>query len=520
MDYENILEMPDETRQIILKAIEIYAAIKDENLFCAQPEAGERGNRKELANSDKKVASLFLASLIVESDAKKLMSEYEITAEKIFDYLGIEKECIQSLDDDIYEQYYSEYFKLILFAIKKQMAGRLNVTSKSFFPEIIPCVTTDIDLMGSKVLNWIYRENKWDNLIASSHISIKMMRISLEEKLAKAKVEQPKIFSDSFRENLDISLQGKTMLDKYGVYLTDKEYTTNPAIGREAELRNLMVALLTPEKSPILVGPAGTGKTGMVEGLSYLIQLKQVPKRLENMRIVKINTSTIVAGCSYVGMLEERVEQLVKELQDDLNTILFIDEIHTAMGAGSSSKSNMDVSNMLKPYLDRGQIKIIGATTNEEYEKYIVPATAFKRRFEKINLNEPEKDVVIQILHGTIPKLEKITEVKFDFNSGETVAILELITSLSDKKHRAFNDVEYNPALALSILAKSFAFAALESRESVQIEDIVSSISACERINQIARNEYSKRIVEEFKKNNDNLDSKVVGIETLKRGRK
>ena len=152
-------------------------------------------------------------------------------------------------------------------------------------------------------------------------------------------------------------------------FLTNKNYLSNPAIDCEEEIEELEIALLTPSKSAILVGPPGVGKTAITEGLAYRISKGQVPPALQNKQILKINTSSLVRGCTLVGMFEAKVEKLMQYLSENPDTILFVDEIHTAIGAGLGSKGNLDLANIMKPYIDRGQVKVIGATTEEEYEE-------------------------------------------------------------------------------------------------------------------------------------------------------
>lgn len=141
-------------------------------------------------------------------------------------------------------------------------------------------------------------------------------------------------------------------------FLTNKDYIRNPAIGRENEIENLEIALLMPSKSAILVGETGVGKTAIVEGLAYKIMNGQVSNKLKNKKILKVNTSSIIQGCTFVGALEAKAEKLVQYLIKNPDTILFIAEFHTIIGAGKGNHNTLDLANILKPYLDRGQIKI------------------------------------------------------------------------------------------------------------------------------------------------------------------
>ena len=157
-----------------------------------------------------------------------------------------------------------------------------------------------------------------------------------------------------------------SILKSYGENFTEKEYITNPAIGREEEIKQLALILLTPEKSAILIGKPGVGKTAIVEGFAYRIQIGNVPDVLKTYQVIKVNTSALLGMDPDTG--ESKIQILLDELKNYHNLILFIDEIHTLMGTKGEA---LDFANMFKPGLDRGDIKVIGATTTEEYEQYI-----------------------------------------------------------------------------------------------------------------------------------------------------
>ena len=179
------------------------------------------------------------------------------------------------------------------------------------------------------------------------------------------------------------------VLDMYGEDLTSKTYVTNPAIARDEEIKKLMVVVLTPDKSALLVGKAGIGKTAIVEGLAYLIQQDKVPNALKGYRIIKINSTSLLGKMTINGREEITISLLVEELKKIHKTILFIDEVHTLIGGDSDGP--MDLANILKPALDRGDIKAIGATTTEEYETYVIRDRAFLRRFDRIDVLEPSE---------------------------------------------------------------------------------------------------------------------------------
>ena len=173
-----------------------------------------------------------------------------------------------------------------------------------------------------------------------------------------------------------------SIIKMYGEILTDKEYITNPAIARDEEINKMILALITPDKSALLVGKPGIGKTALVEGLAYRIKKDEVPPILRGWKIIKINVPALLGKIIVNGVEVSKIQLLLSELDNVEKTILFIDEVHLLV-----SKNNLvdvDFANMLKPYLDRGRILMIGATTSEEYEEYILRDRAFVVRFIKI----------------------------------------------------------------------------------------------------------------------------------------
>ena len=188
-----------------------------------------------------------------------------------------------------------------------------------------------------------------------------------------------------------------SILDRYGENFTDKEYITNPAIGRDNQIKELLLVLLTPEKSAILVGKPGVGKTAIVEGLAYRIKNDDVPDLLKGYSVINIKTASLL-GTMPTG--ESKVQLMIDELKEKEKVILFIDEIHMLIGADETS--SVDFANIFKEGLGRGSIKVVGATTTEEYEAYIVRDRAFLRRFERIEVLEPTEETTVEILMKSI----------------------------------------------------------------------------------------------------------------------
>ena len=210
-----------------------------------------------------------------------------------------------------------------------------------------------------------------------------------------------KIDSQTGDETLD-------SLEKYGIDLTAKALNKelDPVIGRDEEITRMMQILIRKSKNnPILLGEPGVGKTAIVEGLAQKIVAKDVPTSLANKRVVALDMSALIAGAKYRGEFEDRLKAVINEVKSAGNIILFIDEIHTIVGAGASEGS-MDAANILKPALARGELHAVGATTLKEYRKYFEKDAALQRRFQPIDIKEPSVNEALQILRGIKERLE------------------------------------------------------------------------------------------------------------------
>jgi len=205
------------------------------------------------------------------------------------------------------------------------------------------------------------------------------------------------------------------ILDHYGKDLTElaKKGGLDPVIGRESEIDQLVQILNKRKKNnPVLVGEAGVGKTAIAEGLALRIANKQVDRWLFNKRIIELNFTSLVSGTKYRGEFEQRMEDILKEVKKNDDVIIFIDELHNVVGAGGASGS-MDAANIIKPALARGEIKVIGATTIDEYKKIIESDSALERRFQKIYINIPDKEETLQILKQLRNRYESYHNVTY-----------------------------------------------------------------------------------------------------------
>lgn len=277
---------------------------------------------------------------------------------------------------------------------------------------------------------------------------------------------------DSSNDSKDIknSPYYKVLLE-YGEDITAKEYITNPAIGREKEIQELIVILLTPEKSGILVGKPGIGKTAIVEGLSYRIQNGNIPDALKNYTILKLSSASLTGIIP--DTQELRIQHVVDNLKNLDRVMVFIDEIHTLIGNGENT---LDFANIFKPVIDRGTIKIIGATTSDEYDRYILRDKAFVRRFQKVEVSEPTREMNIQIMMGTYPKFEKKMGLKLKYTDFIKQNIMAFITDITSEFKRTYETSVRYPDISLTILQQAFSYAAFDNRQEVDIRDVRKAI--------------------------------------------
>ena len=261
------------------------------------------------------------------------------------------------------------------------------------------------------------------NLLWTDSLAVEMLR--------NTNVDPKEVFDqlDILKHKSPESGKSKTPnLDKFGEDLNEKSKTKiDGVIGREKEISRIIQILTRRTKNnPVLIGEAGVGKTAIVEGLAKKIQEGAVPDVIRDKRIINIDMANLVAGTKYRGDFEKRISDTLNEAKENEDIILFIDEIHTLIGAGSSEGS-LDASNILKPYLSRGDITVIGATTINEYRKYIEKEVAFERRMQPIMVEEPTVDETIQIIKGIRDNYEKFHRINI------TDEVIEEAAKLSDR---------------------------------------------------------------------------------------
>ena len=285
-----------------------------------------------------------------------------------------------------------------------------------------------------------------------------------------------------------------SMLERYGENLTEKEYITDPAIARDDEIKQCILTLLTPEKSALLVGKPGIGKTAIVEGLAYRIKKGLVPNVLKDWDLIKINITSIMGTTTSEGLTENRIDLLMKELAGRSKTILFIDETHMLV----SKSGGIDFANMLKAGLDRGTIKMIGATTTEEYEQYILRDRAFLRRFQKVDVLEADKPTVVKILMGTIPKFEHQIGVKINYSDFIKERIMKFIVEMTDEYKRVYEVASRYPDICLTIVANACTYALYDNSTTVTIKHFFKAVCNAKNIYEDAKIKEIERFKVEF----------------------
>ena len=279
------------------------------------------------------------------------------------------------------------------------------------------------------------------------------------------------------QEEAEVSSKTSKGIETYTINLNKlvAEGKVDPLIGRDSEVERVVQILCRRRKNnPLLVGEAGVGKTAIAEGLAKKIVDKTIPEVLQNMVIYSLDLGALIAGTKYRGDFEQRLKTVINQLNEQKNSILFIDEIHTIIGAGSASGGTLDASNILKPALARGTIKCIGATTYQEYRTVFEKDHALTRRFQKIDIEEPSVKTTIDILKGLKVHLEDHHQVKFSNNA--LVSAAELSAKFINERHLPDKaiDVIDEAGAAQKILPKNKQKKNIGTKE---IEDVIAKIA-------------------------------------------
>ena len=319
---------------------------------------------------------------------------------------------------------------------------------------------------------------------------------------------------EAYDDEKDNSLDKENFLSNFTVELTEKasKGEMDPLIGRQDILqRTLQVLCRRLKNNPVHVGEPGVGKTAITEGLAQLIAENKVPKLLQGSKIFYLDMGSLIAGTKYRGDFEERIKKLLNEISKEEKPIVYIDEIHTIVGAGAVSSGAMDASNILKPFLADGKVRFIGSTTYDEYKKYFEKDSALARRFQKIEVPEPSVDDTFNILMGLKEKYESYHNVIYKDEA------LKTAVELSSK----YIKDRFLPDKAIDIMDEAGAYARLNAGENE--ENIVITVGAVEKIvasiAKIPEQSVSNNEVDTLKNLDLNLKKQVFGqgeaIDTL-----
>ena len=371
----------------------------------------------------------------------------------------------------------SEHLLMAILKDKNEISDRLkeyNLTYEKFKTEIINIVgigNKEIDyflytpLLKRVMENAIYDSKENNN----GNVTISHLFSSLLEEgegiairiLIGMNIDIDDLYHEfAYKLPIKKSKNKKLLVDELGVDLNKKALNgeIDPVVGRDDEIKMTIEILSRRKKNnPILIGEAGVGKTAIVEELSRLISIGEVPNSLKNKRIISLDMATTVAGTKYRGEFEERVNKILKELEENDDIILFIDEIHTLVGAGGAEGA-IDASNIFKPALARNKMRCIGATTTMEYKKFITSDKALDRRFQKVDIKEPNNDIVKNILL-------KLKDTYSNYhNTHISNEIIDLIIEMSNKyiKNRK------QPDKAIDILDEVCAHVSLKENKKLK----------------------------------------------------
>ena len=412
----------------------------------------------------------------------------------------------------------SEHLLLAILKNNQDLVNKFKkykITYKSFKEELINLVgigdnTPDL-LLYSTTLKTILENVIIESRETGDEISVNELLLSLLNEgegkairiLLSLGVDINKLYSDiSEKRKIKQKKSKKLIVEELGVDLTKraKNNELDPVIGRDIELNRVIEILSRRTKNnPLLIGEAGVGKTAIAEELARRIVSGNVPMPLKNKRIISVDMACTVAGTKYRGEFEERIKKMVKELEDNDDVIIFIDEIHTLVGAGGAEGA-IDASNILKPALARGKLKLIGATTISEYKKFIEKDNALDRRFQKVFVEEPDKSNLKNILMNLKSIYEAYHGVKIEEK------LIDKIIELSDRYIYDRCEPDKSRDILDEVCTKVSLKEAKEEKEIIKLSDCLTKIQK-EKNNAIINQNYDKAY--SLKEDEEELQSKI-----------
>lgn len=412
----------------------------------------------------------------------------------------------------------SEHLLLAILKNNQDLVNKFKkykITYKSFKEELINLVgigdnTPDL-LLYSTTLKTILENVIIESRETGDEISVNELLLSLLNEgegkairiLLSLGVDINKLYSDiSEKRKIKQKKSKKLIVEELGVDLTKraKNNELDPVIGRDIELNRVIEILSRRTKNnPLLIGEAGVGKTAIAEELARRIVSGNVPMPLKNKRIISVDMACTVAGTKYRGEFEERIKKMVKELEDNDDVIIFIDEIHTLVGAGGAEGA-IDASNILKPALARGKLKLIGATTISEYKKFIEKDNALDRRFQKVFVEEPDKSNLKNILMNLKSIYEAYHGVKIEEK------LIDKIIELSDRYIYDRCEPDKSIDILDEVCTKVSLKEAKEEKKIIKLSDCLTKIQK-EKNNAIINQNYDKAY--SLKEDEEELQSKI-----------
>ncbi|MEG2457290.1 MAG: ATP-dependent Clp protease ATP-binding subunit [Bacilli bacterium] len=452
----------------------------------------------------------------------------------MFKYSEEIKKILKQSEEEMYSSFHpyvgSEHLLLALLKIDckaKSILNKYNITYENFKKELDNLVGTTKNNDG-----YIFYTPLLKRIINSSiSVSIEERKEVTDITLLISLIEEGDGIGINILKNLHVDLT--SLYKELSVTTTDKEpklllelginlntlaieNKLDKVIGRDEEIERVIELLARKTKNNcLLLGEAGVGKTAIVEGLSKRIVDKKVPDFLKNKKIISLNLSDVISGTKYRGEFEEKMSKIIKEIESNSDIILFIDEIHTLVGAGGAEGA-IDASNILKPSLARNNIKVIGATTTQEYKKYIEKDKALDRRFQKIIIEEPDLEKTIEIIKGVKKDYEEFHHVKINDN------IIKSLVTLTNK----YITNRREPDKSLDILDEACAKISVNKNNNklVNLENNLKEITNKKR-QYIANNkinmakelkEQEKLLIKKIKIINEKGDTSSLTLKTLK----
>ncbi len=371
-------------------------ASKDSSLVSSSVDPAKEQGKNALSHMDPRAAQVLAHAY---EEAKRVKHSF-IEPEQLFLALVSDREIFKLL-----QSFSVDVAKLTREIQEKEVAGTfsgeptLGETTKQILEEsFLNAKKREVEYLSPEdiLLTFFNKQTEVAKPLAAQGVT----KDTVEQKLTKS---------------TEFSSGKKSVLAQYGIDLTEKarKGELDPIAGREQEIERLVHILLRRTKNnPVIIGEPGTGKTALVEGMAQLMASGKVTPDLQNKKIIQLDLSSLIAGASHRGEFEERLQAVIKEvLASGGQVILFVDEIHTILGAGSTDGA-LDASNIIKPYLSKGQLQIIGATTTSEYRKNFEKDRAFERRFQPVVCEEPTEEVAIEMIKILLPKYEKFHNVK------------------------------------------------------------------------------------------------------------